>query len=374
MAFSKDLPQQRHPSVRIQIEQELQIAKFLLNHARDATFWLEPNAQFFYVNDVACHWLGYSREELLSLSMQDVAPDLPAEVWSEQWRSLGQHRSLTFESRYRTKAGRIFPVEIVLTYVEYQDREFSCAFARKKTKKVELCKALAQEKRHSQLKAHFICMLCHEVRASINVVSFATSLLRRHSQQWTQEEKRPYLDCIQTAVEQIGHVLDDVLLMGAEAEKLNFEPRLLDLHQFCCDLVAQMQLMSSSQHSINFVSRGNCKKVNIDQKLLQPILKNLLDNAIKYSPNGSTVNLELSCRDGEVIFQIKDVGIGIPTTDRHRLFEPFHRQSNVGDVPGTGLGLAIVKKLVDIHGGQIAVASEVGKGTTFTLTLPLLDR
>jgi len=79
---------------------------------------------------------------------------------------------------------------------------------------------------------------------------------------------------------------------------------------------------------------------------------------------------ELSCRDGDVIFQIKDAEIGIPAADHWWLFEPFDRGSNVGDVPGTGLGLAVVKNLVELHGGQIALASVVGVGTTFTVTLP----
>jgi signal transduction histidine kinase len=75
-----------------------------------------------------------------------------------------------------------------------------------------------------------------------------------------------------------------------------------------------------------------------------------------------------------VIFLLKDAGIGIPAADHCRLFEPFYRGSNVDDVPGTGLGLAVVKKLVDLHGGQIAVASVVGVGTTFTVTLPLVSK
>jgi signal transduction histidine kinase len=81
--------------------------------------------------------------------------------------------------------------------------------------------------------------------------------------------------------------------------------------------------------------------------------------------------LVLSCQDEKVIFQIKDKGIGIPKADQQLLFEPFHRGGNVGDRPGSGLGLAIVKKLVDIHRGQIFVESEVGIGTTCTITLPL---
>lgn len=138
MTFDNVIPDQRDPPFRVQPQEELQFAKFLVNHFADAVFWLGSDARFLYVNDMACRKLGYSREELLSLTMHDVDPDLQAEVWSEQWRSLKQQGCLTFESRHRTKAGRIFPVEIAVTYLEYHGREFSCAFAREQATEVKL--------------------------------------------------------------------------------------------------------------------------------------------------------------------------------------------------------------------------------------------
>ena len=98
---------------------------------------------------------------------------------------------------------------------------------------------------------------------------------------------------------------------------------------------------------------------------------NLLSNAIKYSPAGGSVHFDLSCEQGEVVFRIQDEGIGIPAADQARLFDSFHRASNVGTISGTGLGLAIVKKCVDLHSGKVTVKSEVGRGTTFTVMLPL---
>jgi len=237
---------------------------------------------------------------------------------------------------------------------------------------VEIRATLEQEKELGEQRAHFASMVSHEFRKPLHIISFSTSLLRRHSHQRTEEKELPYLDRIQTAVEQLSQLMDGVLIIGrSDAGKLTFEPKALDLEQFCRNLVAELQLSDSSQHTVTFVSRGDCSTACVDEKLLQPILTNLLDNAIKYSPVGRTVDLALSCLDGEVIFQIKDRGIGIPAADQQRLFEPFYRGKNVGDIAGSGLGLAVVKKLVDIHGGQISVASEVGVGTTFTITLPL---
>jgi signal transduction histidine kinase len=108
----------------------------------------------------------------------------------------------------------------------------------------------------------------------------------------------------------------------------------------------------------------------MDERLLRHILSNLLSNAIKYSPQAGSVRFNLICQHGEAIFHIQDEGIGIPVADQVQLFDSFHRASNVGTISGTGLGLAIVKKSVDLHGGKITVQSEVGVGTTFTVTLP----
>src|SRR5207237_1666430 len=109
------------------------------------------------------------------------------------------------------------------------------------------------------------------------------------------------------------------------------------------------------------------------ENLLRQILTNLLSNAIKYSPDGGTVLFELSCHERVVTFRIQDKGIGISLEDQKQLFEPFYRAANVDKIKGTGLGLSIVKKCVDLHRGEIFVDSQVGLGTTFTVTLPLIS-
>jgi signal transduction histidine kinase len=155
----------------------------------------------------------------------------------------------------------------------------------------------------------------------------------------------------------------------------------LDLDKFCRELVEERQLTTGSQHNLVFTSHSNCTLVApgtasmastyMDEKLLRYIIGNLLSNAIKYSPQGSQVKFDLACDQDQAILRIQDEGIGIPVKDQQHLFKSFHRGSNVGTISGTGLGLAIVKSSVDLHGGQIAVESEVGVGTTFTVTLPL---
>lgn len=176
----------------------------------------------------------------------------------------------------------------------------------------------------------------------------------------------------------MNEMLNDVLFIGkAEAGKLEFRPTSLDLVEYCRYLVEEVQLNVRNQHNlaqksalIVFSSQYQSMPVCMDEKLLGHILSNLLSNAIKYSPSGSTVKFNLTFSHKRAVFQIQDEGIGIPREDLPRLFESFHRATNVGNIQGTGLGLAIVKKCVDEHQGEIAVTSELRVGTTFTVTLP----
>jgi len=129
--------------------------------------------------------------------------------------------------------------------------------------------------------------------------------------------------------------------------------------------VAQLQLSDSSQHTVTFVSLGDCSTACVDEKIAEAH-SHESDNAIKYSPWAAQL-IWHSPAGMKVIFQIKDEGI--PAADQHYCLSHFIGR-NVGDIPGTGLGLAL-SKAFDIHGGQITVASVVGVGTTFTITLPL---
>jgi two-component system, OmpR family, sensor histidine kinase VicK len=105
--------------------------------------------------------------------------------------------------------------------------------------------------------------------------------------------------------------------------------------------------------------------------LMRQIISNLVSNALKYSPSDKLIQIKLSCDAGSAICRVSDEGIGIPLGDLPRLFEPFHRGANVGAISGTGLGLSIAKEAVEKHGGTMSVESEVGKGTTFTVMIPL---
>ncbi|AFY35615.1 PAS domain S-box protein [Calothrix sp. PCC 7507] len=229
--------------------------------------------------------------------------------------------------------------------------------------------ALETEK---ELKSRFISMISHEFRTPLSTILSSSELLEHYRHKWTEEKQLTHLHRIQSAVKRMTEMLNDVLFMGkAETGILDYRPTSLDLVAYCRHLVEDLELSLNNQHQISFTSEFDFMTCNMDNKLLEHILCNLLSNAIKYSPANSTIEFTLGCQHGQAIFQIRDQGIGIPEQDLPDIFESFHRAQNVGNILGTGLGLAIVKNCVDIHQGEIFVTSQLGIGTTFTVTLPL---
>jgi PAS domain S-box-containing protein/putative nucleotidyltransferase with HDIG domain len=136
----------------MRIENELWFKEFAIERMSDAVFWMGSDARFIYVNEVACHSLGYSKEELLSITVHDIDPWFPKERWSHHWSELKGKKTFTFESRHKVKDGRVFPVEITVNYVEFAGKEYNCAFARDITARRQTEKALEDsEKKYLDL-------------------------------------------------------------------------------------------------------------------------------------------------------------------------------------------------------------------------------
>jgi signal transduction histidine kinase len=206
----------------------------------------------------------------------------------------------------------------------------------------------------------------------LSTILASIQLLKYYYPEGSDNRIRRNIDRIETTAKTMTQLLGDILTISrAETGKLDFTPHPLDLEEFCCNLVEEMQVNAGSNYSINFINQYHYPLVCLDEKLLRSILINLLSNAIKYSQKGSRIDLILTCSQSTATFQIKDSGIGIPVEDQKKLFSIFHRGTNIGNIPGTGLGLAVVKKCLDIQGGTISVNSEVGVGTTMTITIPL---
>ncbi|BAY79437.1 multi-sensor signal transduction histidine kinase (plasmid) [Nostoc linckia NIES-25] len=233
--------------------------------------------------------------------------------------------------------------------------------------------ALAKEKQLNAFKSQIIGTVSHEYRTPLTSILAAASTLGKHSQQLNEAKQQKFLGIIEQKARYMSKLVDNMLLVNQfEVEKPKPKPIQLDLLQFFSDLIEQERETAGDRHELIFKITGNPHSFWGDRGLLQQIFSNLMSNAIKYSPDGGTVEFHLISKESQVIFSIQDWGIGIPETEQENLFQSFSRASNVDTIPGTGLGLAIAKACVELHSGNITLSSEVGQGTKVTVTLPKL--
>jgi PAS domain S-box-containing protein len=248
----------------------------------------------------------------------------------------------------------------------------------RKQAEMEVLRTLEKERELNELKSRFVSMVSHEFRNPLAVILSAAETLEKYEAKLSPERKQKRFEHIKASCEDMNSLLEDVLVLArAESGKFIFEPACLNLKNFCYEMIekTKMAQMSAQRQDlanmIKLVYATAYEEVRLDKKLLHHILLNLLSNAVKYSPQGGIIEFAVESSLDQLIFKIKDQGIGIPDSDLPRLFESFHRATNVKNIAGTGLGLSIVKRALDLHGGKIAVMSKESEGTTFTVSIPI---
>ncbi|MFB2879242.1 CBS domain-containing protein [Floridanema aerugineum] len=264
-------------------------------------------------------------------------------------------------------------VETLQEVVETQTTELVQANQQLQKQTEEVYRALEKEQEVNRLRSQFISMVFHEFRNPLSAIIMSVQTIQIHDYRLSEVRKNMCLEQIHNSAQQMIRLIEDLLIIGrTDPSKVQANPLPINLPSFCQSLLEELQFSDEQGHDICFTYQGQQDLlVEFDEQWLRYVLSNLLCNALKYSPQGSTVKLRLSIDNQQVIFQVIDRGIGIHPEDRSNLFEPFYRGKNVSSIAGSGLGLAIVKNYVELLKGQISFTSEVGVGTTFTVILPL---
>lgn len=236
----------------------------------------------------------------------------------------------------------------------------------------EIRSALQRERELSELKSRFAAMASHEFRTPLAAILSSVELLDDYSDRLPASERREMLGMIKSAVARMNDMVDRVLLTARlESGRLRCQPQPLALPPLLARVAGEVARAHGGDAAarLHISSQGLEAQRQIDEGLLRHILANLLGNALKYSGATQPVHCHVQADGERVHLAVSDRGIGIPAADLPRLFESFHRATNVGNVQGTGIGLSIVKECVNLHGGQIEVHSAPGEGTTFRLWL-----
>ncbi len=250
-----------------------------------------------------------------------------------------------------------------------------------------VCKDITERKRAEQkerevetlkeidrLRTELLANVSHELRTPLASIKGYATMMLNYDARLPVHSRRQYLAAIDSAADQLMALINQLLEMSrleAGITKLKKSP--MNVSELIRDIVRESRVRSPSHNIVVDLPR-RAMVANIDGHSIRQVLDNLLDNAVKYSANGTTVTIRLRRRRGELVISVADEGKGIPPEHLDRVFERMYRvESEPGEerVGGLGLGLAIAKGLVEAHGGRIWMESEVGKGSTCFFTLPL---
>lgn len=243
-------------------------------------------------------------------------------------------------------------------------------FNKRRLAEDEMKKALQAQIELNNLKSGFITLASHELRTPLTTILSSAFLLERYSFGENQRQAKKYLARIKSSVGNLTCILDECLSVTKIEEgtvRLNLEK--MDLPGYVGNICKDLQTLAKAGQTIHYSHAGELE-VKTDPVLLGHIIRNIVTNSIKYSPENSSIYVS-SRVNGRIRVVVIDNGIGIPAVDQKHIFERFYRASNAGSVQGTGLGLHIMKHYVEMLSGSVKLRSEVGKGTQVEVTFDL---
>ena len=344
---------------------------------QDVLLITSPSGIIERVNKSATELFERKKSALIDKSIDDLIADSNynhQQIYSSLLNSKDSIRKI--EVSFINRQSKVIQIEFDCFIAPTEVKNFfNCVYigrdiTARKQAEAEIRKSLTREKELRELKSGFISMASHEFRNPLSSILLCVQNLRDNNT--TDSDREFYLQSIQDAAVTMNSLLEDILVLSqAESEKqiLKLEP--IELEVFCSQVIQKLTSIYADK-TVNFNYQIAERSLNLDRTTLSNILNNLLSNALKYSPSGSTVDLIIGKHEDSLLeIQVRDRGIGIPQESQKHLFESFYRASNASAFPGTGLGLSIVKKSVDLYQGSISIDSQVDRGTNTIVKLPI---
>lgn len=235
-----------------------------------------------------------------------------------------------------------------------------------------LTQSLAKQQELNELKTRFVSMASHEFRTPLATILLNIETLESYRDKMTEENIDTKIVRIKSNVIFLKNVIEKVLsLTHVESGKVKLKPSNNDFIKLIKQIIQEYYDFKNTSHEIIFNSSLDELRMFFDKQILEQVIKNLISNSIKYSPNSPKIHITLEAENNEVQLCVKDNGIGIPVEDLEKLFTPFFRARNVTNIRGTGLGLSLTREFVHLHDGQINVKSVLNEGTEFIVTMPI---
>lgn len=382
---------------RKRAEEALRFTQFGVDHMGDAAFWMESDGRIVYVNEAACRTLGYSREELLGRRVPDIDPDFGADKWREHWERLREAGSLSFESRHRTKDGRVFPVEISANHVDFGGKEYHCSFARDITLRREIEaereRLLRELEAKNQELESLLYAASHDLRSPlVNIQGFArqlddvcrqiASVLGEPAPSSALPDRlvSAFRELVPTALHFIrssGEKMDALLnglLKVCRTGRVVLRRERLDMNFLLQEVTASLRFQIQ-EVSPQLVIEPLPACVG-DEGQINQVFTNLIDNALKYRTPSRPLRIRVfGYVEGQhAVYGVEDTGCGIEPAHMAKIWDLFHRLEPQGTVSGEGIGLTLVRRIVERHNGRAWVESEPNKGSRFFVSFPAVPQ
>ncbi len=358
----------------------LRLTQFSVEHAADPIFWIDLQGRFAYANNSACISLVYSKEELLRKTITDIIPNFSIVDWKQFWEITKKKGSLVVETSFIRKSNIVFPIELILTYIYHEQKEYAFAFMRdisdRKQKEENLKNAKDKAEEADKLKSAFLANMSHEIRTPMNaIIGFSDMLLH---EDFTSDEKLEFATIIKTSGDTLLKLIDDIIdvsIIEAGQLKINkstyyVNVLLREIHLFFMGEKNRLN-KDSIELKLSDTNFDDQIQIDVDRVRFSQVLTNLLANALKFTDKGSIEIGYYTKKNKSITIYVKDTGIGIPSHKLLTIFERFNKHVDAKKLySGTGLGLTISKKLAEQMDGVLTVESNLGAGSIFMFTLP----
>ncbi len=369
---------------RKQIEEMLLLTKFCFDRASIGIWRTDRNARILDINDYACQYLGYTREELCRMSIPDINPNIDLKVWDHLWEAMQTKGSNTIETTHRSKNGTIIPVEVTANSIEFEGREFAVSFGKdiSERKKAEEERLILEAQLLQAQKMEAVGTLAggvaHDFNNLLQAISGFTQLLLMDVDKDSRGHDR--LIEIEKATIKASDLIRQLLTFSRKVETRLVPTNLnLQLNQMKVLLERTIPKMIAIEYFLD----ENIPDIRADATQIEQIVLNLAINAKHAMPKGGKLILEtkrvyldkeyckahLGSKPGNyVLLMVTDTGTGMEQSVLDRIFEPFFTTKQFGE--GTGLGLSVVFGIVKNHGGYITCNSNPGQGACFKIYFP----
>lgn len=332
--------------------------------------------RYLYINDACAEQARRPKKELLGRTMMEVFPGIEStEMFSVLKRCLKERTQSQIVNEFKYPNGEIswfelrfqpVPEGVFILSIDITERKLAEEELRDAHQKL-IKKAAELESANEDL-SQYAYVVSHDIKAPLRAVRNYADFLREDLEDHLQGETKGYLDNLSKAVRHAEQLVDDLLQLSRTGRR-EIELEEINLNLFIPELIRSIETPEDVQ--INII-QGTTPFIETEPVLLKQILQNLIDNAMKFNQSAKKI-IEIGwreCENNEIIFTVKDNGLGIEPRFQEKIFGTFQRLHTDKEYKGTGIGLAIVKKAVSRLGGQIRIESEPGIGSTFIVNLP----